>query len=49
MMDVRTLEIEEDWFRIAQDRQRQSTILLFCLSVGVGKVCAANRACTQLL
>ena len=44
MMDVRTLGVEEDWFKVAQDRQPWSTICeQICFSVDVGEACAANR------
>ena len=44
VMDVRTLETEENWFEVAQDRQQWSTICeQIHFSVDVGEACAANR------
>ena len=44
VMDVRALGIEGDWFTVAQDRQRWSTICeQIHLPDDVVEVCAANR------
>ena len=49
--DVRTLGIERDWFEIAQDRLRWSTLCeQFRSSAGVGEICAvAEPAPTPIL
>ena len=49
--DVRTLGIERDWFKIAQDRLRWSTSCeQFHSSAGIGDICAvAESAPTPIL
>ena len=48
MIEIRTLQIERDWFSIVQDRQQWSTIWEWIyLPDNIVEVCVANRFSQQ--